>query len=1247
MVGSGFSRNALKARPDATEMPTWSDLAARMYIALHPVEDGLRRLSAQSITFEPGSILRLAQEYEASFGEDALNNLVRNCVRDDYFLPGDQHHRLLRLPWRDIFTTNWDTLLERTRPSIVETGYGLVRDIRDIPNSMRPRIVKLHGCLSRSSRLIFTEEDYRTYPVKYAPFVNTVQQSMMETAVLLLGFSGDDPNFLHWSGWVRDNLQNAAPKIYLAGWLNLSPHRQRMLESRNVIVIDLALHPKSEEWPDPLRHQYATEWLLKSLEYGRPYNICDWPVRPREKVEVSNPQLEPIQRIVSELPKTEHTPELEPGTTLKDGAPGVRDTLDIWKHNRKLYPGWLILPASKQQRMNSCTDEWTPHILRALTEMGALDQLSAIFECIWRKGLQLEPPSVELVEAAVTVLKMIDCGNRTVEGAAQPNADWRKLRAEWVSVAMALATDARHEFDRVGFDRWIRQVSTFVDDDAEVKHFIAYENCLWAASELNYEDLHGRLADWSARGSDPVWAMRKAALLFEAGLQEDAEGHVREALASIREHTPDPCSLANPSREGWALWSALRWEEILDSPASTIRRWEELSILKCNANLEKQSYTQAISRTSDTADSPPFDLGVIRGKGITFSSVGYYRHLAAHRGIRLTELAGLPPSQDGIAVASDLLGDAAEELSQHKPELAIRLILRISRYDQDKRLNRILTRSLIASTPQEVVERLSHSTINVIRFALPRMTAAGQRGDAVFWIEKCRVAMEALSRFVLRLPTTSVESVFVEALSWYGNAGIAKDPWFIQPIRNLLARCCEALPKARMRSLFFDLMSAPVVGMNGFEAFSDGYVEPASILPRGIAVPARNDETEANWRNLVGLIIRGLRIGGQARKRACLRLWRIARGGALTEAEEEEVAKALWQDGSAEPNDLPRDTDLMDWPFLLLPELSVGLAETMFRHKWLWWMDPAVATRQEGESVSAQDGNSALWQIGMALQGLRASGRDLTLSDAERNGVASLVRCWGDCPLPAELRLLQRQELPFSGGVESLERAIAGLKFILVKIDECTPFGEGLFKRARELQEHGVQTRGLAAGLVKRCTSQFNEVVHWMRTGIASNDKHTASAAIRGLSFWLQTSSEEDKAIRAPTVDIIREIGVIVATRREPALAAALECGKVILVHGTAEQKNEVSDLFVEGLIYLEKALAYDREGDADDVGRAGERDIPLLRWGCVELAHAMRREGFENVPTIVNWIERGASDPLPEVRYISETMAVSAGSDG
>jgi len=85
---------------------------------------------------------------------------------------------------------------------------------------------------------------------------------------------------------------------------------------------------------------------------------------------------------------------------------------------------------------------------------------------------------------------------------------------------MALATDARHEFDRDAFERWMEDISRFVDDDADVKHFISYESCLWAANDLDYGQLHVQLTNWSPGDSDPVWKMRKAALLFEAGLQE-------------------------------------------------------------------------------------------------------------------------------------------------------------------------------------------------------------------------------------------------------------------------------------------------------------------------------------------------------------------------------------------------------------------------------------------------------------------------------------------------------------------------------------------------------------------------------------------------------------------------------------------------------------------------------------------------------------------------------------------------------
>ncbi len=39
MIGSGFSRNALKARPDANDPPTWRDVAKSVYAKLYPQDD--------------------------------------------------------------------------------------------------------------------------------------------------------------------------------------------------------------------------------------------------------------------------------------------------------------------------------------------------------------------------------------------------------------------------------------------------------------------------------------------------------------------------------------------------------------------------------------------------------------------------------------------------------------------------------------------------------------------------------------------------------------------------------------------------------------------------------------------------------------------------------------------------------------------------------------------------------------------------------------------------------------------------------------------------------------------------------------------------------------------------------------------------------------------------------------------------------------------------------------------------------
>ena len=512
MVGSGFSRCAPKAKPDAGELPILRELAREIANRLYPQSDGAEREGEDTGTSQ---LLSLAQEYETAFGRSDLHRFLQKLIRDEDFRPGDEHSRLLRLPWRDVFTTNWDTLLERTRSHVAERAYSVVRDMDEIPLANQPRIVKLHGSLPAQFPLIFTEEDYRTYPVKFAPFVNTVQQAMMETVFCLIGFSGNDPNFLHWLGWVRDNLGAAAPKIYLAGWLDLSPHRRRMLEDRGVVPIDLARHPEAHRWPEHLHHLYATEWVLHTLERGRPYDVTHWPSPPSQPNPEIPEHLEPVITVISERPREE--PCVEPQIGPSDLLEAVRGTLEIWKHNRSLYPGWLLFPSGEErEELSMRTDDWEGRILSSLPELTPVERLNAVRELVWRHEILLEPISTKLESAAEDALKTMDCHSRRINEISEATVDWVLVREAWRTVALALLTPARFRFDRDLFDQRIEALNLFANDTPNVAHHLMHEQCLLEIYSMNFETLERLLKDWTVVDCDPIWMIRKAALLWES-----------------------------------------------------------------------------------------------------------------------------------------------------------------------------------------------------------------------------------------------------------------------------------------------------------------------------------------------------------------------------------------------------------------------------------------------------------------------------------------------------------------------------------------------------------------------------------------------------------------------------------------------------------------------------------------------------------------------------------------------------------
>ena len=232
LVGAGFSRNATRLDGSEKHMPNWNELADIFCEKL-----GINKTENQYV--DP---LSLAEQVEVLFGKAYLNNLLKTVMEDEAYQPGKVHDLLMALPWTDVFTTNYDTLLERAfQNSTGRMSYKLVFNHSDLLYSAGlSRIVKLHGSFPSYEPFIISEEDFRRYPFDHAPFVNTVQQSLLENIFVLIGFSGNDPNFQKWIGWIHDNLGlKNSPKIYMISHKPETAVKMRMLEAKNIDVLVL------------------------------------------------------------------------------------------------------------------------------------------------------------------------------------------------------------------------------------------------------------------------------------------------------------------------------------------------------------------------------------------------------------------------------------------------------------------------------------------------------------------------------------------------------------------------------------------------------------------------------------------------------------------------------------------------------------------------------------------------------------------------------------------------------------------------------------------------------------------------------------------------------------------------------------------------------------------------------------------------------------------------------------------------
>lgn len=119
LIGAGFSRNANKQSSFAPNYPLWLELGnifARKISSTEIEYDNLKNLSP----------IILADRVEAVFGRSELEKTILETIPDNQYLPAILHTKLLQTSWKDVFTTNYDTLLERASENISYKRFNVV-----------------------------------------------------------------------------------------------------------------------------------------------------------------------------------------------------------------------------------------------------------------------------------------------------------------------------------------------------------------------------------------------------------------------------------------------------------------------------------------------------------------------------------------------------------------------------------------------------------------------------------------------------------------------------------------------------------------------------------------------------------------------------------------------------------------------------------------------------------------------------------------------------------------------------------------------------------------------------------------------------------------------------------------------------------------------------------------------------------------------------------------------------------------
>lgn len=1195
MVGAGFSKNAKKSNPLNKGFPDWKQLGNAFYKKIYDSEPNRDQHYL--------NVLKLADEVQAAFGRPVLDKILCSEIPDKEYEPSQLHVKLMELPWTDVFTTNYDTLLERACVNVYSQKFDVVVCKEDLINSEKPRIIKLHGSFPSKRPFIITEEDYRKYPKDFAPFVNTVQQSLLENSLCLIGFSGDDPNFLQWIGWIQDNLgKENSPKIYLVGILNLSHAQKKLLEQRNVILIDLSDCDGVDD-----SYEKALDIFINYMHFMKTTrDNLDWPKKKQSFLKSQNEDLN-IQ---------------------------IKSLICEWESTRKKYPNWVILPEDRRNVLLSYIEN-DIHLLFNIKDAGAPDDINFLYEFNWRMERCLCSIFDNLISIYEKVLKRYNPFPKIlkINDAINPQSiedqdlPWSDITQKWLEIHISIMRFYREE----GLvEKWkqinerLQILYQFLSPEIVAK--LHYERCLFALFSLNISEVKTQIRVWPVNNSLSFWEAKRAGLLAEVGDIDTAGKILKQSLSNIRKQlnlSPVSNNYLLVSQEAYVMQLlqyvdgsiALRdgnFEEQDDNREEFSERWNALKQYKCDPWNEKKAFEIKLEQEpvnySYNTEKREFDIGSVT-ISCSFSRTDK-EALNAYSFLRYYEEIGMPFRIQNHAIGNKPAEGALKRISNYSPYWAFATLIRIG--DQ-KDVDTVFNREFVYKMEISRIATLINGYLTAIENAMPEILITNHFTNDNFSIRLATVIPEVLSRLCVRC----TDGVRLKLLNFLRKLYLSEQKHKFQGVNNLTKRLISSFSDRRQYELLPKLLEFPILSdLNTRDEM--GFPDPFDFVT--INNEFINDFDSVSINNeLIEQLIQQVSSTSEERKIATLRLGKLYKLNLLNNEQIKDFSKVLWSKVDQDTG-FPIDAGFYKFAFLDLPHPQNIEPSELFK-KFILKQHIPIQSLQKDSSIPMTGGY--IYICYEMINGTNNSFIENNAADWSEEEALTIFKHlieWWD----ADKHYLKQDDIPALFGSISDEfyarfRNLVDIVSIVIApvltINSIEEVKKSILRLLKEFNEFDIPSLRVEASLIQLLGENISNAYMDIEDSISSKNKSRVIDAIYAILELLDFSKRTDNFKN----DMNRFIDLIcqqIKWRRKDSLVSSLNAMSSI-IRGFSEYLDEkhLEDILL-GLKYLINESSPEHEESSTDVS-----DRLLYRESASHLAFRLflyYLEKKESIPQVI-----------------------------